>query len=128
VFHNYVLALLAMTKTITLNFVGLNNIVSQTIFLKFPLGIFFCTWLLKVTMKYSNQKFPKHFNKFAIFYNWQVMVIIDQLIYGSQVLVMDHELQHKQASKFMVDNLIKFPYLNPMWVHSQLGFQKGVSN
>jgi hypothetical protein len=30
------------------------------------------------------------------------MVIIDQLIYGGQVLVMDHELQHKQASKFMV--------------------------
>jgi hypothetical protein len=117
-----------MTKTITLNFVALNNIVSQTIFVKFPLGIFLCTWLLKVTMNYSNQKIPKHFNRFAIFYNWQVMVIIDQLIYGGQVLVMDHELQRKQAFKFMVDKLIKFPYLNPMWVHSQLGFQKGVSN
>ncbi len=33
------------------------------------------------------------------------MVIIDQLIYGGQVLVMDHELQHKQASKFMVNNV-----------------------
>jgi hypothetical protein len=29
-------------------------------------------------------------------------MIIDQLIYGGQVLIMDHELQHKQASKFMV--------------------------
>jgi hypothetical protein len=30
------------------------------------------------------------------------MVTTNQLIYGGQVLVMDHELQHKQGSKFMV--------------------------
>jgi hypothetical protein len=81
-----------------------------------------------LTINYSNLKLPKHFNRFAIFYNWQVMVIIDQLIYRGQVLVLDHEFQYKQASKFMVWQLHKFPYLNPMWVHSQLGFQKGVTH
>jgi hypothetical protein len=64
-------------------------------------------------MNYSNQQFPEHFNRFAIFYNWQMMVIIDQLIYGGQVLVMDHELQHKQASKFMVWQLDQVSILKP---------------
>jgi hypothetical protein len=43
-------------------------------------------------------------------------VIIDKLIYGGQILVMDHELQHKQASEFMVWQLdqvsIPKPYVD----------------
>lgn len=51
----------------------------------------------------------KHVNRFATFYNRQVMAIVDQMVSGGQVLVMDQELQREYASKSMVRQLDQVP-------------------
>ncbi|CAK9193104.1 unnamed protein product [Sphagnum troendelagicum] len=50
-----------------------------------------------------------NFLMFATFYNRQVMAIVDQMVSGGQVLVMDQESQREYASKSMVRQLDQVP-------------------
>jgi hypothetical protein len=54
-----------------------------------------------------------NFLMFATFYNRQVMAIVDQMISGGQVLVMDNESHREHASEFDVRQLDQVPVPKP---------------